>query len=75
LKPTNDHEEKRITKRIWETFAKCYVDKGLAIKIFLTYKFFMSQMKPIDTMEVHLNKLVVIANELEAIKRQQYQMK
>lgn len=29
-------------------------------------------MKPIDTMEVHLNKLVVIANELEAIKRPQY---
>jgi len=61
---------KKIMKRIWEAYAKCHVDKGLANKIFLTYKFFVSQMMPIDTMEVHLNKLVVIANELEAIKRQ-----
>ncbi len=28
----------------------------------------MSQMGPIDTMEVHLNKLATMANELEAIE-------
>lgn len=38
---------KKITKRIWETFAKCYVDKGLANKIFLTYNFSCPKWSPL----------------------------
>ncbi len=42
--------KEKITKGIWDALAKCHIDEGLANKIFLTWKFFMSQMGPINTM-------------------------
>jgi hypothetical protein len=60
--------KEKTTKGIWDALAKCHVDQRLVNKIFLTQKFFMFQMGPIDTMEVHFNKLVTMANDLEAIE-------
>jgi hypothetical protein len=60
-------QRETITKGIWDTLAKHHIDKGLANKIFLTRKYFMSQMNPLDTMEFHFNKLVMMTNELNAI--------
>lgn len=61
-------KKETITKGIWEAFQKWHVDKRLANKIFLVCKFFMFQMDPLKMMEHHLNKLGVMANELNAIK-------
>jgi len=60
--------KEKTTKGIWDALAKCHVDQGLVNKIFLMQKFFMSQMGPTDTMEVHLNKLTTMVDELEAIE-------
>lgn len=60
--------KEKTAKGIWDALAKCHVDKGLANKIFLTWKFFMFQMGPTNTMEVHLNKLTTVADELETIR-------
>jgi hypothetical protein len=57
----------KTAKGIWDALAQRHVDKGLANKI-LTWKFFMFQMGPIDTMEVQLNKLSTMADELETIR-------
>jgi hypothetical protein len=54
-------------KGIWEAFQNRYVDKGLTIRLFLTWKFFTSQMNPINTMKQHLNKLRAMVEELNAI--------
>jgi hypothetical protein len=43
------------------------VDKGLTNKLFLTWKFFITQMSLSDTMEQHLNKLGAMAKKLDAI--------
>jgi hypothetical protein len=43
------------------------MDKGLAKKLFLTRKLFMTQMNSSDTMEQHLNKLGAMAKKLVAI--------
>jgi hypothetical protein len=58
-------KKKTTTKGIWEAFQKQHVDKGLANKIFLVCKFFMSQMDPLEMMEQHLNKLGAMANETQ----------
>jgi predicted amino acid-binding ACT domain protein len=60
--------KEKSAKGIWDTLAKRHVDQGLVNKIFLSRKLFMSQMDPIDTMEVHFNKLATMANQLEAIE-------
>jgi len=52
---------------IWEAFQKWYVDKVLMNTLFLTRKFFTSQMGPNDRMEQHLNKLKTMAKDLNAI--------
>jgi DNA primase large subunit len=53
---------------IWEVLEKGYVDKGLANKIFLIKKFFMSQMNHNDIMEQNVNKLGAMVKELDAIR-------
>jgi len=60
--------KEKIAKGIWDALAKCHIDEGLANKIFLTWKFFMFQMGPINTMEVHLNKLAIVVDKLETIR-------
>lgn len=42
--------KEKIAKGIWDALAKCHIDEGLANKIFLTWKFFMFQMGPINIM-------------------------
>jgi hypothetical protein len=60
-------QRETITRGIWETLAKHHIDEGLANKNNLTRKYFMSQMNPLDTMEFHFNKLVMMANKLNVI--------
>jgi hypothetical protein len=50
-----------------EALQNQYVDKGLTNKLFLTRKFFTSQMNLTNMMEQHLNKLGAMAEELDAI--------
>lgn len=54
-------------KGIWEALQNQYVDKGFINRLFLTRKFFTSQMNPTNTMEQHLNKLITMVEELNAI--------
>jgi hypothetical protein len=61
-------KKETITKGILEVLQKSHIDKRLANKIFLACKFFMFQMDPFKMMEHHLNKLGVMANELDTIK-------
>jgi hypothetical protein len=61
------HQES-ISKWMWEAFAKRHLDKGLMNQLFLTRRFFTSQMNFSETMEQHMNKLNVMAEELEAIQ-------
>ncbi len=60
--------KEKTMKGIWDTLAKRHVDQGLGNKIFLMRKFFMSQMGPTNTMEVHFNKLATMVDALKAIK-------
>jgi hypothetical protein len=54
-------------KDIWEALQNQYVDKGFINRLFLTRKFFTSEMNPTNTMEQHLNKLITMVHELDAI--------
>jgi hypothetical protein len=54
-------------KGIWEALQNRYVDKGFINRLFLTWKFFTSQMNPTNTMEQHLNTLITMVEELDAI--------
>jgi hypothetical protein len=59
--------KEKTAKGIWDALAKRHVDEGLVNKILLTWKFFMFQMGPTNTMEVRFNKLTIVADELETI--------
>jgi hypothetical protein len=52
-----------IAKGVWEALAKRHINKFL----FLTCRFFNSQMNSNETMKQHINKLNVMAKELNAI--------
>ncbi len=54
-------------KGIWEALQNRYVDKDFINRLFLTWKFFTSQMNPTNTMEQHLNTLITMVEELDAI--------
>ncbi len=60
--------KKTTIEEIWEALQKRHVDKGLANKIFLTCKFFTSQLDPFELMESHLNKLGAMVDELDTIE-------
>jgi hypothetical protein len=61
------HQE-TIVRWMWEAFVKQHLDKGLMNRLFFTKRFFTSQMNFSETMEQHMNKLSVMAEELKAIQ-------
>jgi len=60
------HQES-TARRMWEAFEKRHLDKGLMNRLFFMKRFFTNQMSFSETMEQHMNKLSVMAEELEAI--------
>jgi hypothetical protein len=61
------HQES-TTRGMWEAFAKRHLDKRLMNRLFLMRRFFTTQMNFNETMEQHMNKLNVMAEELETIQ-------
>jgi hypothetical protein len=57
-----------IAKGVWEVLAKGHLKKGLTSFFFLTRRFFNSQMSSNEIVEQHINKLNVMAKELNAIE-------
>jgi hypothetical protein len=54
-------------KGVWEVLAKRHLNKGLTSFLFLTCRFFNSQMSSNKIVEQHINKLNIMAKELNAI--------
>ncbi len=61
------HQES-TTRGMWEAFAKRHLDKRLINRLFFMRRFFTTQMSFNETMEQHMNKLNVMAKELETIQ-------
>jgi len=60
-------QKESIAKGIWDVLQMQHVDKGLTNRLFLTWKFFNSQLALGDSMEEHLSKLGAIVKELDVI--------